>query len=162
MVIVVVTVFLLSNTGNFIFRIMRERPETENSFFISFTYFALMLNPGVNIMIYAYFNKKFQYIFFYLFCSTCQRNNVENDFPMKKMTTTSITTLKSRTNSNPAWTSYQIKLNWNSLKHFILRDNTIWIKWIIAFFTNISFYDNWYMKSYVFINSYCLSICFIV
>ena len=76
MVIVVVGVFLLSNTLNFIFWNVKDKELGENVIFICVTDFALLLSPSINIVIYAVFNTKFRIKFFELFCPACGDKNV--------------------------------------------------------------------------------------
>ena len=86
MVMVVVAVFLLSNTGNFIYEIYdyTKPKDTQSSIFITVADFALMLNPSVNIIIYAYFNRKFRKHFFDFFCSVCQNKNAGTDLALRR------------------------------------------------------------------------------
>ena len=84
MVIVVVGVFLLSNTLNFIYWNVKDTELGQNVIFICVTDFALLLSPSMNIVIYAIFNTKFRIKFFELFCSACGGKNVirRNDMTM--------------------------------------------------------------------------------
>ena len=75
MVIVVVKVFLVGNTLNFINWNVKDTELGKNVIFICVTDFALLLSPGINIVIYAVFNTKFRIKFFDFFCSACRGKN---------------------------------------------------------------------------------------
>ena len=91
MIIVVVGVFIICNSVDFIWWIWKTTTKSHPPQILGcFTNFLQMFNCCVNVIIYAAFGKQFRKKFFELFCSPCQRYNekINSEIPLKKKSTT--------------------------------------------------------------------------
>ena len=113
-----VTIFL-GNISDAIFWFIKEEDQTkpnpklaENTIFICLKEFTLLLNPCVNVFIYAGCSKNYRDLFFRLFCSAFHKKlGGKTEIPMKKISTVTRTTLQTGLTNTISETETNTKIN---------------------------------------------------